>query len=135
RVAVGASRARPGDRVRSLPHRHTVGARALRRRRRRRGRARRRRALAPRRKARIGATRLALLGRCRRAERGAGAYGSHSERRAANGGLAAASEGSAMSVAIVTDSAAALPARIAHELSIEVVPMWLTIDGTAVREG
>ena len=40
-----------------------------------------------------------------------------------------------MSVAIVTDSAAALPARLAHDFSIEVVPMWLTIDGTAVREG
>ena len=40
-----------------------------------------------------------------------------------------------MSVAVVTDSAAALPAGIAHDRSIEVVPMWLTIDGTAVREG
>jgi DegV family protein with EDD domain len=40
-----------------------------------------------------------------------------------------------MSVAIVTDSAAALPAELARERSIEVVPMWLTFDGTAVREG
>jgi len=40
-----------------------------------------------------------------------------------------------MSVAVVTDSAAALPSGIAHDRSIEVVPMWLTIDGTAVREG
>ena len=40
-----------------------------------------------------------------------------------------------MPVAIVTDSAAALPAEIADERSIAVVPMWLTIDGTAVREG
>jgi len=40
-----------------------------------------------------------------------------------------------MPVAIVTDSAAALPSQIARERSIAVVPMWLTIDGTAVREG
>ena len=40
-----------------------------------------------------------------------------------------------MSVAVVTDSAAALPSGIANDRSIEVVPMWLTIDGTAVREG
>src|SRR5205807_2825996 len=71
----------------------------------------------------------------RRAERGAGAYPTRSERRSPSGGRAAADEGSAMSVAIVTDSAAALPARIAHDLSIEIVPMWLTIDGIAVREG
>src|SRR5262249_58951337 len=30
---------------------------------------------------------------------------------------------------------AALPPQIARERSISVVPMWLTIDGTAVREG
>jgi DegV family protein with EDD domain len=40
-----------------------------------------------------------------------------------------------MSVAIVTDSAAALPPSLAAARSIAVVPMWLTIDGTAVREG
>jgi DegV family protein with EDD domain len=40
-----------------------------------------------------------------------------------------------MPVAIVTDSAAALPPEIARERSIAVVPMWLTFDGTAVREG
>jgi len=40
-----------------------------------------------------------------------------------------------MPVAIVTDSAAALPPEIAREWSIAVVPMWLTFDGTAVREG
>jgi fatty acid kinase fatty acid binding subunit len=40
-----------------------------------------------------------------------------------------------MPVAIVTDSAAALPPDIARERSIAVVPMWLTFDGTAVREG
>jgi DegV family protein with EDD domain len=40
-----------------------------------------------------------------------------------------------MSVAIVTDSAAALPTQIAGERSIAVVPMWLTIDGTAIHEG
>jgi DegV family protein with EDD domain len=40
-----------------------------------------------------------------------------------------------MPVAIVTDSAAALPSELASEWSIAVVPMWLTFDGTAVREG
>jgi DegV family protein with EDD domain len=40
-----------------------------------------------------------------------------------------------MPVAIVTDSAAALPRSLAREHAIEVVPMWLTIDGTPVREG
>jgi DegV family protein with EDD domain len=37
-------------------------------------------------------------------------------------------------VAIVTDSAAALPAEIVADRHIEVVPMWLTIDGVPVRE-
>jgi len=40
-----------------------------------------------------------------------------------------------MPVAVVTDSAAALPADVARDRSISVVPMWLTFDGTAVREG
>jgi DegV family protein with EDD domain len=40
-----------------------------------------------------------------------------------------------MSVAVVTDSAAALPSDIARGRSIAVVPMWLTFDGTAVHEG
>jgi DegV family protein with EDD domain len=40
-----------------------------------------------------------------------------------------------MPVAIVTDSAAALPPDLARDRSIAVVPMWLTFDGTAVREG
>lgn len=40
-----------------------------------------------------------------------------------------------MPVAVVTDSAAALPPEIAREHAISVVPMWLTFDGTAVREG
>jgi fatty acid kinase fatty acid binding subunit len=40
-----------------------------------------------------------------------------------------------MSVAVVTDSAAALPSEIASRWSVAVVPMWLTLDGTAVREG
>ncbi|HVJ97299.1 MAG TPA: DegV family protein [Acidimicrobiia bacterium] len=34
----------------------------------------------------------------------------------------------------MTDSAAALPAEIVADRHIEVVPMWLTIDGVAVRE-
>jgi DegV family protein with EDD domain len=37
-------------------------------------------------------------------------------------------------VAIVTDSAAVLPADLRDERGIEVVPMWLTIDGESVRE-
>jgi len=40
-----------------------------------------------------------------------------------------------MSVAIVTDSAAALPEALAAERGITVVPMWLTIDGHAELEG
>ena len=40
-----------------------------------------------------------------------------------------------MSIAIVTDSAAAIPPSIARDHEIEIVPMWLTIDGTSVREG
>jgi len=40
-----------------------------------------------------------------------------------------------MSVAIVTDSAAALPEALAAQWGITVVPMWLTIDGHAELEG
>jgi len=40
-----------------------------------------------------------------------------------------------MSVAIVTDSAAALPAELVERHRIAVVPMWLTIGGESVREG
>jgi len=39
-----------------------------------------------------------------------------------------------MAVAIVTDSAAALPADIVAARGIEVVPMWLDIAGRSVRE-
>lgn len=40
-----------------------------------------------------------------------------------------------MTVAIVTDSAAALPADLAERHGITVVPMWLSIGGNSVREG
>jgi DegV family protein with EDD domain len=40
-----------------------------------------------------------------------------------------------MTVAIVTDSAAALPDDLAARWGITVVPMWLTIDGRAEVEG
>ncbi len=40
-----------------------------------------------------------------------------------------------MSVAVVTDSAAALPDSLASANDITVVPMWLTIADQAVREG
>jgi DegV family protein with EDD domain len=40
-----------------------------------------------------------------------------------------------VTVAIVTDSAAALPAELAARHRITVVPMWLTIGGQSVREG
>lgn len=40
-----------------------------------------------------------------------------------------------MTVAIVTDSAAAVPPPLAAECGITVVPMWLVSDGDAVREG
>ncbi|MCU1467662.1 MAG: fatty acid-binding protein DegV [Actinomycetia bacterium] len=40
-----------------------------------------------------------------------------------------------MPVSVVTDSAAALPRAMPRNRSIEVVPMWLTIDGTSIREG
>jgi DegV family protein with EDD domain len=37
-----------------------------------------------------------------------------------------------MTVAVVTDGAAALPDDIARELDVTVVPMWLTLDGASV---
>ena len=40
-----------------------------------------------------------------------------------------------MSVAIVTDSAAALPADLAAQYGITVVPMWLTVHGLPEPEG
>lgn len=40
-----------------------------------------------------------------------------------------------MPVAIITDSAAALPPEFAQKYDITVVPMWLTVDGQSVREG
>jgi DegV family protein with EDD domain len=40
-----------------------------------------------------------------------------------------------MTAAIVTDSAAALPASIVAEQGIVVVPMWLSIGGHSVKEG
>ena len=40
-----------------------------------------------------------------------------------------------MSVSIVTDSAAALPAEIAAELGVATVPMWLTVQGEPEPEG
>jgi DegV family protein with EDD domain len=40
-----------------------------------------------------------------------------------------------VTVAIVTDSAAALPADLAARHGITVVPMWLSIGGKSVREG
>jgi DegV family protein with EDD domain len=40
-----------------------------------------------------------------------------------------------MAVAILTDSAAALPRQLAAEREIGVVPMWLMIDGESVHEG
>ena len=40
-----------------------------------------------------------------------------------------------MTVAIVTDSAAAIPPELVELHRIVVVPMWLTVDGMAIREG
>ena len=40
-----------------------------------------------------------------------------------------------MAVAIVTDSAAALPAELSAAHGISVVPMWLNVDGEVFREG
>ncbi|MBM3671034.1 MAG: DegV family protein [Actinobacteria bacterium] len=40
-----------------------------------------------------------------------------------------------MTVAVVTDSAAALPASLAQQHDIAVVPMWLTVGGTSEPEG
>jgi len=40
-----------------------------------------------------------------------------------------------VTVAVVTDSAAALPADLAARHDITVVPMWLSIGGESVREG
>jgi DegV family protein with EDD domain len=39
-----------------------------------------------------------------------------------------------MAVAIVTDGAAALPAALASDRNIAVVPMWLTVDGESIHE-
>ena len=39
-----------------------------------------------------------------------------------------------MGVAIVTDGAASLPAALASEFGITVVPMWLELEGREVRE-
>jgi DegV family protein with EDD domain len=39
-----------------------------------------------------------------------------------------------MAVAIITDSAAALPTEIARAHAVSVVPMWLTVGGESVRE-
>src|SRR5688572_8012051 len=43
--------------------------------------------------------------------------------------------GSGVSVAIVTDSAAALPAELVAKYGITVVPMWLTVRGMPEPEG
>ena len=40
-----------------------------------------------------------------------------------------------MSVAVITDSAAALPPDLVGQHHIGIVPMWLTIGGESVREG
>ena len=40
-----------------------------------------------------------------------------------------------MTVAIVTDSAAAIPAELVDRYAITVVPMWLVANGVAVRAG
>ena len=40
-----------------------------------------------------------------------------------------------MSVAVVTDSAAALPPALAARSGVTIVPMWLTVRGVQVREG
>jgi fatty acid kinase fatty acid binding subunit len=40
-----------------------------------------------------------------------------------------------VTVAVVTDSAAAIPADLLERHRITVVPMWLTVDGVAIREG
>lgn len=40
-----------------------------------------------------------------------------------------------MTVAVVTDSAAALPPELAARCGVTVVPMWLTIGGESIHEG
>jgi DegV family protein with EDD domain len=40
-----------------------------------------------------------------------------------------------MTVAVVTDSASALPAPLAAAHGVDVVPIWLEVDGRAVRDG
>ncbi len=40
-----------------------------------------------------------------------------------------------MGVAIITDSAAALPEDLAKHYGISIVPMWVTVDGVAMHEG
>jgi DegV family protein with EDD domain len=43
--------------------------------------------------------------------------------------------GAVLTVGVVTDSAASLPAQIATDLGVAVVPMWLTIGGQPYRDG
>lgn len=40
-----------------------------------------------------------------------------------------------MAVSVITDSAAALPAAVAKEAGVTVVPMVLTVGGRAFRDG
>src|SRR5689334_9646889 len=40
-----------------------------------------------------------------------------------------------MPVAVITDSAAALPPELVEQHHIAVVPMWLTVGGETVKEG
>jgi DegV family protein with EDD domain len=40
-----------------------------------------------------------------------------------------------MPVAIITDSAAALPSELVQQHGVTVVPMWLTVGGESVKEG
>src|SRR5262249_45911814 len=135
RAPVAARRARPCSRVRRLSRRHSAGVEPCRRRRRPGRRPPRRRALAAHRSPRIVARCPAVLGCGRRTERGRGTRAAPVARTCARGSLDTGARGGTVTVAIVTDSAAALPADLAARHRITIVPMWLTIGGQSLREG
>ncbi|MCJ7438018.1 MAG: DegV family protein, partial [Acidimicrobiia bacterium] len=50
-------------------------------------------------------------------------------------GLPSDRRGETVTVAVVTDSAAALPAEFVERYGVTVVPMWITVGGRTTRDG
>jgi len=74
-----------------------------------------------------GPARRPALPAARAALDGASADGASADGASADGGRA-------LSVAIVTDGACSLPAQMARECGVTVVPMWVTIGGRQYRD-